>query len=572
MRDFQAIQNTTYDLIIIGGGINGAAVARDAALRGLKTILLEKGDFGGGTTSWSSRLVHGGLRYLEYFEFNLVRESLREREILLHTAPHLTKPLQMTIPIYSYGSRAYWEIQAGMLLYDILSFDKTLLNHRMLSAQQLRQLFRSINSEDLKGAAQYYDCQAEYAERLCLENILSAQAAGAEVLNYVAVTQIQRQGNRVTAITCEDTLTGEVFEIKQVDQATVINTSGPWVDQVCGLGRIANQPSPLSNQRKIGGTKGSHIVVDPFPGAPSTALYIEAKADNRPLFILPWLNKYLIGTTDFRYEGDLDQVKANNEEIDYLIAETNRVIPQACITRQDVQFTYSGVRPLPYAEGKKAGSVSRDHILYDHTQDGVANLISLIGGKLTTHRQVGEEMVNAVYRRDGQNVPPCPTRTQLLPGAISPNDRRVSQALVDYRDRIPQASLNHLFSLYGAQALAVLALVEAAPDLAQPILAGLPDIKAQVVYAVRSEMAYTLVDLCRRRMTLSMQGNYGFDALPAITDVLITHCGWTRVECDRQIQAYRTYMETNCIPDYALKSQFPERDLQRVGAASKPSI
>ena len=570
MRDFQAIQNTTYDLIIIGGGINGAAVARDAALRGLKTILLEKGDFGGGTTSWSSRLVHGGLRYLEYFEFNLVRESLREREILLRTAPHLTKPLQMTIPIYGYGSRAYWEIQAGMLLYDILSFDKTLLNHRMLSAQQLRQLFRTINSEDLKGAAQYYDCQAEYAERLCLENILSAQAAGAAVLNYVAVTQIQRQGNQISAIACEDALTGEVFEINRVDQAVVINTSGPWVDQVCGLGCMDNQLTPLSSQRKIGGTKGSHIIVAPFPGAPSTALYIEAKADKRPIFILPWINRYLIGTTDFRYEGDLDKVKATDEEVDYLIAETNRVIPKACITRRDIRFTYSGVRPLPYAEGKKPGSITRSHILYDHTKEGVSNLISLIGGKLTTHRQVGEEMVALIYRKRGQNPPPCPTRSQLLPGAILANDLRMSQALVDYRDLIPQASIDYLFSLYGAQALAVLALVEESADLAQPIVSYLPDIKAQVVYAVRSEMAHTLVDLCRRRMTLSMQANYGFDALPSITDVLIKHCDWTEAECDRQIEAYRTYMETNCIPDYALKSQFTERALQSIGASSRP--
>nr|MDJ0708628.1 glycerol-3-phosphate dehydrogenase/oxidase [Leptolyngbyaceae cyanobacterium MO_188.B28] len=519
MRDFPAIQNTTYDVIIIGGGINGAAVARDAALRGLKTLLIEKGDFGGGTTSWSTRLVHGGLRYLEYFEFNLVRESLREREILLRSAPHLTKPIQMTIPIYGYGSRSYWEIQAGMLLYDLLSFDKTLLNHRMLPSQKLRQLFRSINSEDLKGAAQYYDCQAEYAERLCLENVLSAQAAGADVLNYVAVTQIQRQGSRITAIACKDDLTAEAFEIGRVDQAMVINTSGPWVDQVCGLGRTDGQPNPLSKQRKIGGTKGSHIIVEPFPGAPSVALYVEAKADNRPFFIVPWLSSYLIGTTDFRYEGALDNIKADDQEIDYLIAETNRVIPTAGITRQDVQFTYSGVRPLPYAEGKKAGGVTRNHILYDHKQEGVANLISLIGGKLTTHRQVGEEMVDAIFRRRGQSSPPCLTRTQPLPGAISVNDPSMNQALADYRDRISQASIHHLFSLYGAQAPAVLALVDNTPELAQPITPSLPDIKAQVVYGVQSEMAHTLVDLCRRRMTLSMQGNYGFDALSPIREV-----------------------------------------------------
>ncbi|NJM85203.1 MAG: FAD-dependent oxidoreductase, partial [Leptolyngbyaceae cyanobacterium RM2_2_21] len=219
MRDLKTIQNTVYDLIIIGGGINGAAIARDAALRGLKTIVVDKEDFGGGTTSWSTRLVHGGLRYLEYFEFNLVRESLKEREVLLHAAPHLAKPIQMTIPIYGSGSRSYWEIQAGMLLYDILSFDKTLLNHRMLSAKKMRQLFRSVNPEDLKGAAQYYDAQAEYAERLCLENVLSAQQAGAVTLNYVTVAEIQRQDDRITNLVCEDQLTGDRFTVQGSDKA-----------------------------------------------------------------------------------------------------------------------------------------------------------------------------------------------------------------------------------------------------------------------------------------------------------------------------------------------------------------
>ena len=200
MPDYSTVEATTYDLIVIGGGINGVAVARDGALRGLKTILIEKSDFGSGTTSWSSRLVHGGLRYLEYFEFNLVRESLREREILLQTAPHLIRPIQMTIPIYAQGSRSYWEIQAGMVLYDLLSYDKSLPNHRMLGATKMRQLFRAVEPDGCRGAAQYYDGQVEYAERLCLEAVLSAQDAGATMLSYVTVTQLQRSGNRIASL------------------------------------------------------------------------------------------------------------------------------------------------------------------------------------------------------------------------------------------------------------------------------------------------------------------------------------------------------------------------------------
>ncbi|MEO1742610.1 MAG: glycerol-3-phosphate dehydrogenase/oxidase, partial [Cyanobacteria bacterium J06629_9] len=414
MPDYSTIEAQNYDLIVIGGGINGVAVARDGILRGLKTILIEKGDFGGATTSWSSRLIHGGLRYLEYFEFNLVRESLREREILLRTAPHLVKPIQMTIPIYAQGSRSYWEIQAGMVLYDLLSYDKTLPNHRMLGATKLQQLFRAIEPAGCRGAAQYYDAQVEYAERLCLEIVLSAQAAGADMLNYVTVTELQRQGNRIAALTCRDSESGEIFMVNGHDQTVVINTSGPWVDQVCDRGVRGDTPAPVGNNRRIGGTKGSHLFVERFPGAPDQALYVEALTDGRPFFILPWLDLCLIGTTDIRFDGDLENFKASNEEIDYLLRETNRVIPTARLTRESIKFTYSGVRPLPYAAGKKTSSITRSHVLYDHGPEQVENMVSLIGGKLTTHRQVGEEMVDAALKKQNRSVSKSVTRQNAL--------------------------------------------------------------------------------------------------------------------------------------------------------------
>jgi glycerol-3-phosphate dehydrogenase len=555
MRDSQSIQNTAYDLIVIGGGINGAAVARDAALRGLKTILFEKSDFASGTTSWSTRLIHGGLRYLEFFEFNLVRESLREREILLHTAPHLVKPLQLTIPIYGSGSRSYWEIQAGMILYDVLSFDKTLPSHRMLPNRKFQQLFRAVDADDLKGAAQYYDGQAARAERLCLENILEAEAAGAVVLNYVEVTALQMEGDRITQVTAKDCHSGQEFTVATTPKAVVINTAGPWVDQVCQRGEQGDRPQPLAHERKMGGTKGSHIVVDAFPGAPNTALYVEAKSDGRPFFIVPWLGQYLIGTTDLRYDGDLDRIKATNEEIDYLLRETNQVCPTAQLTRQDVRFTYSGVRPLPYTEGKSAGSITRKHILYDHSPDGVNNLVSLIGGKLTTFRQVGEELVDVAYQKMGQSAPPCPTRDRPFPGAMWPSDPLVREAIQTYGDRLPLRTLDALFDLYGARALEVLALVDASPDLAEPIHVCALDIRAQIVYAVQSEYAQTFTDILRRRTTLAMQYNYGFDLLPVVAETLQRHCGWTAAECDRQAQQYRTYMEENCLPDYVMQAQ-----------------
>ncbi|MGQ4647113.1 glycerol-3-phosphate dehydrogenase [Lyngbya aestuarii] len=552
MRDFQTIQQETYDLIVIGGGINGAGVARDAALRGLKTILVEKGDFAGGTSSWSTRLVHGGLRYLEYFEFPLVRESLREREILLRTAPHLVHPLMLTVPVYSGRSRPYWKIQAGMFLYDIFSFDKTLPSHRMLPKQKLRQLFRHLDPENLQGAAQYYDAQAAYAERLCLENIISAREAGATTLNYVEVTQLQRQGNRVTSLICKDLASGEEFTVHGSESGMVLNTSGPWVDQVCQRAFVDGSEAPIGKRKKIGGTKGSHIIVNDFPGAPDTALYVEAKTDGRPFFIVPWLGMYLIGTTDLRFQGELDNIKADNDEIDYLLRETNNIIPTAQLSREDVKFTYSGVRPLPNEEGKKPGSVTRKHILYDHSREGVVNLISLIGGKLTTYRHVGEEAVDSVFRKLGRQAPPCTTETKPLPGCIFPYDPRLQKARDEYGALLPLKTIHHLFSLYGARAVNVLSLTDSNPKLAEAIYPELPDIKAQIVYAVNSEFAHTLLDITRRRTTLAMKAHYGLELLPVITETLKQHCGWSDQKCDSQVADYFTYMKENCIPDYAL--------------------
>ncbi|MEL7331484.1 MAG: glycerol-3-phosphate dehydrogenase/oxidase [Cyanobacteria bacterium J06560_2] len=561
METLANLTEQSFDLIIIGGGINGAATARDAALRGLKTLLVDKNDFGG-AVGWSSRLIHGGLRYLEYFEFDLVRESLKERELLLKNAPHMVQPLQMTIPIYSGNKRGPQLVRLGMILYDVLSFDKTLPGHRMLRPAPFSQLFRGVNSDRLSGAAQYFDAQVEYAEQLCIENVLSAQAAGATVLNHTSVTRLLQpsEGGVITQITLEDQFSGEQVEIETGD-AVLLNTAGPWVDQVCERGWQEGHPQPLSPRPLMGGTKGSHIIVDAFPGAPTDgALYVEAETDGRPYFIIPWLDKYLIGTTDLRYTEDLDQVKASDEEIDYLLNETNRVLPQAQLGRADILFTYSGVRPLPApkAPGQKNSSITRSHILHDHTpaeNGGIRNLISLVGGKLTTYRQVAEELTDIAYARLGRPVSACKTSDLPLPGAT--NFSR--QALVDmtdkYGDRIPPSTLQYLFHLYGMRTWDVLALVHDNPDLAAPLQPNLPDIRAQVVYAVETEFSKSLVDICFHRLLIAHRANYGRDALNNIVDTLRSHCGWAQEKCDQQLKAYHQYLNTHAIPDYQISSE-----------------
>jgi len=564
MRNYSSIENTRYDAIVIGGGVNGAATARDAALRGLKTIVIEKDDFAGASSSWSTRLVHGGLRYLEYFEFPLVRESLHERELLLRYAGHLVRPLMLTVPIYGDRSRPYWKIWAGMVLYDLFSFDKSMLPHRMLPKAQMRRHFHALDPEGLSGGAQYFDAQAVYAERLCLESIVAADEAGATALNYVEVTALERDGDRIVRLRCRDTMTGEEFAVSASENGVVVNTAGPWVDQICQRGVEAGSATELASSKMLGGTKGSHIIVNRFPGAPDTALYVEAKTDKRPFFIVPWLDKVLVGTTDIRFDGNLDRVKADDDEIDYLLRETNHIIPSARLSREDIVFTYSGVRPLPNTEGKTAG-ITRRHFLHDHAGEGTANLISLIGGKLTTFRHVGEQLTDAVFKKLGRKSPGHPTQRLPFPGAIASDDPRIGRAVDEYKDRLAHRTIAHLFGLYGARALQVLELIDESPELGERITPELPDIKAQIVFAVRSEYAQSTLDIARRRTTVAMQLNYGLDLLPVFFDILQRYCGWDEARVERDRAAYYKYMEENCIPDYVLAEKKQAKELLTVG-------
>jgi glycerol-3-phosphate dehydrogenase len=379
------VRAVRYDVIIIGAGINGAGIARDAAMRGLKVLLIDKGEPGCATTSASTRLIHGGLRYLEHFEFSLVRESLREREILLRIAPDLVRPLAITIPIYKQSKRGRLTIRAGMVLYDLLSWGKSLPRHRMFSRAETLERWSGLNPEGLVGSALYYDAQVEFPERLVLANVESARVFGAEVLTHTRVTGL--------------TVTGVEFGDRLAEASVVINAAGPWIDHVL-------ERAPAKSPKLIGGTKGSHIIVAPFPGASANAIYLEARSDGRPIFIIPWNKLYLIGTTDVRFEGDPDEVRCEDWEIDYLLSETNLALPGAHLTRDSILQTYSGVRPLPYQ------SSTRRHFIREHPQ--LPNLLSIVGGKLTTYRSLSEECVDLIFRKLGKNSPACRTATEVL--------------------------------------------------------------------------------------------------------------------------------------------------------------
>ena len=392
------VRASRLDVIIIGGGINGAGIARDAAMRGLKVLLIEKGELGCATTSASTRLIHGGLRYLEHFEFGLVRESLREREILLRIAPHLVKALAITIPIYKQSKRGRLTIRAGMILYDLLSWGKSLPRHQMLSRAETLERWPGLNPEGLVGSALYYDAQVEFPERLVAENVRSAREFGAEVLTHTRVAKLAVKDKKVSGVE----FVGEDGQKQFAEAGVVINAAGPWIDLVL-------EHAPVGSPKLIGGTKGSHIVVPPFPGAPGNAIYLEARSDGRPIFIIPWNERYLIGTTDVRFEGDPDEVRCELWEIEYLLSETNLALPGAQLMRENILYTYSGVRPLPVTGDKDEQSITRRHFIREHPQ--LPNLLSIVGGKLTTYRSLAEECVNTIFIKLGKDAPPLHPRT-----------------------------------------------------------------------------------------------------------------------------------------------------------------
>lgn len=528
-RVLQDISSEPFDAVIVGAGVNGCGVARDAAMRGLGVLLLDKGDIAAGTTAASTRLIHGGLRYLEHGEVGLVRESLRERETLLRrVAPHLVRPLPMLVPVYEGRRRGRLTIRAGMLAYDLLSSSKTLPRHRMLTAAEALRHAPGLEPGGLRGAALFHDAQVEYAERLAVENALDAQAQGAAVLTYARAERLLVEGGAARGVIFKDLLGGATHEARA---SVVLNAAGPWVDEVL-------EGSGAEGQRLIGGTKGSHIVVRAFEGAPRAAVYAEAVEDGRPFFVVPWDDKFLIGTTDERYAGDLDRVEADGREVEYLLRETNRVLPSARLTPGDVLYTYSGVRPLPrVAEGQESG-ITRRHFIKPANMPG---LFSIVGGKLTTYRALAEEAVDLIFRTLGKIPPPCRTADTPLPGAAVEDFDAFRH---DFRARstLPPKSTARLLRVYGVRAGEVLRLAQADAELAEVISEETGSIGAEVVYAFREEMAETLADCLMRRTMVGLNGSVGLDALERAAHLAQKFLGWDDGRASCEVEAYRSYV------------------------------
>ena len=530
------VPHSTFDLIVIGAGINGAGIARDAAARGLSVALVEMKDIGNGTSNYSGRLIHGGLRYLEQADVPLVRESLRERERLFRLAPHLVKPVPTMMPFYQHNRRSSWMIRAGMIAYDILSWDKSTASHFVLSRDQTLERFAGMDPEGLTGSAIYMDGQVIWSERLCLEVVLAAHADGAKIYTYAEVDGLIYKVNAVCGVRYTDRMTGDAHAL---GARVVVNAAGPWVDAVLAHGK-------KTHQRFIGGTKGSHLVVAPFPGAPTDVIYYESQTDGRLILVIPWGANYLIGTTDLRFEGDPEDVRIDTAEVAYLLGEVNRLIPQARLKESDILSTLSGVRPLPYTPDKSESSVSRSHVIHDHAP-GQSGLLSIIGGKLTTYRSLAEETVDIIFRKLGKKPPRCLTASLPFPGArVSDWDH--FRGDLAQTSGVPEVVVNRLIDIYGSRASDIVALGRDNPALLELIdpVAGV--IGAELVFTYVHEFARTLTDVLIRRTMIGLNADSHSSVVESAADILSTSLGWDRARRDREVEDYRQYAKRYEVP------------------------
>ncbi|HEX5419986.1 MAG TPA: glycerol-3-phosphate dehydrogenase/oxidase [Gammaproteobacteria bacterium] len=531
---------TSYDLVVVGAGINGAAIAREAAAQGLGVLLLDQADLGGGTTSASTRLIHGGLRYLEHGELGLVRESLREREILLECAPHLVEPLGLFIPVYVGGRRARWQIGIGLQLYDWLAVGRSLPGHRMLSRDELLAQVPGLTSDGLAGGAFYYDAQVQFPERLVVENVLDAVEHGARFMSYTRATAVSIADGAVRGVDWRD----RHGAAGRASARLVVNAAGPWVDRVLatlGSGsatgaRGRSGESEEAHPRLIGGTKGSHLIVEGFRGAPDAALYTEAASDGRPFFVIPWNGMYLIGTTDLRYSGDPGEATISDAEFGYLVEETERLFPASGGVAPHVLYTQSGVRPLPYEPGKAEGAVTRRHLIHAH--EAARGLYSVIGGKLTTHRALAEQMLERLRRDHDLGDRRGHAGNRPLPGAAPPAVR--DALLEELGSSFGAAEAQRLWCTYGGRAERLLELIREEPELGERAHKSLP-LPAELVHALESEWAATLIDILQRRCMLGLGPDFGLAAARFAAETLRRLSVWDESRAEQELEAYLTH-------------------------------
>jgi glycerol-3-phosphate dehydrogenase len=528
-RDLNRLANESFHLLVIGGGIVGAAIARDASLRGLSVALVERGDFANATSARNSRLIHGGLRYLRNFELSLVRESLRERQIWLRIAPHLVRPLPFLFPLTRTrrGRRAV--LGAGLSLYDFLSLagnasvnsDQRLPAHTWLDARAAGALEPCLRALPLAGAFRYFDAQMDSPERLALECVLDTAENGAVAANHVEADSLLLRSGRVEGARMRDKETGSSFDVRA--QVTVL-ALGAWSDVF--LAQALDRPA--HNMRL---SKGIHVLVRPLTG--THALTIASSRSH--FFVLPWRRGTLLGTTDTPFAGDPDSVAATPADIEAFLGLVNAHLPGVQLRPADVRHSYAGLRALTRRGAQTTYDTSRRAERIDHARrDGVAGLLSVIGGKWTTSRHLAQQTVDAVLERLDRRAGDCSTASRPLPGGAIDSLSSFLRESQGLAGRFPNPEM--LARLYGARLSRLLALAAARPELSETLSAD-GTIAAQIVLAVREEMAVTLEDVVMRRTGIGQEGDPGAAVLEKAAAIMAREAQWNEARRHAETEA-----------------------------------
>lgn len=527
---FSRLDTTVFDLIVIGGGITGAGIARDSALRGLKVALFEKNDFAWGTSSRSSKLVHGGFRYLEHYEFGLVMESLRERLTLMRIAPHNVHPLPFYIPVFKGEKPPSILLRLGLIAYEYLSFGKRVGGRHWYSSKKALAMFPGLRQEDLKGVGQYYDCNMNDA-RMCLENILATIELGSICLNYCQVTEFIKENNSLTGVVITDRETGRT---QQVKANIIVNASGPWSD-------ITKSLDDSSSKKRLANAKGVHIITKRILKE-NLALAIPLK-DGRITFVLPFKDKYtMIGTTDTFYDGDLENVICKSEEAQYLIDGYNTFFPNQKISQSDIISSYAGVRPLVYDEkhGASSSDVSREHKIFIDP----SGLITIVGGKYTTYRKMGKRITDIVVKelkkqkKVSKGIKGCMTDKIPLPGGRIPdknNWKNYEEITVDElvnNFNIDNETATHLVRTYGSNTEHVVNLAKEL-NLFEKILPNEPYILAEVYYCIRNEYCQHLVDFFWLRTFIALETDFS-SCIDKVADIFSKELNWPQEKLNNE--------------------------------------
>lgn len=534
-RDIDNLQNQTFDVVIVGGGIYGATAAWDAASRGLTVALIEKGDFGGGTSANSLKTIHGGLRYLQQLDFKRMRESIRERRLLMYLAPHLVHPLSVVMPTYGMLMKSKHVMWAGMLMNDIVSFDRNRNKDKqkkipacmVISRNTCLRLLPGIDPDRVTGGAFWTDAQMYNSERMLLSFVLSAEKQGAQVANYVQATGFIQNGNQIEGVKAKDLVSGKEIEIKS---RMVLNTAGAWVDPLLGTLKPSHA-FPLSTAMNLvvdrdmlancaAGVSGRFSY--PLPGGGQS---------NRThvLFMAPWRGKTIIGTYHRPYSGNPDDMKPTQSDIAEFLKEVNSAWPGEPVKPEEVTFVQKGFLPMDGINAK-SGEVmlTKHYAIHDHEkEDGLSGLLTVVGVKYTTARDVSEKMISLIVRKLGAKVKGCQTRkTRLVGGEIE----RFNAFMSGLKDLVPsnlsETVKQHLGLNYGTLVKDVLDLGKDDASLLEFVSESDEVLKAEVIYAVRNEMAQKLSDVILRRTDLGSAGHPGKETVAACAELMAAELGW----------------------------------------------